>query len=216
MLITDDASSDRTAAIVKDYQNKDPRIRLFVNEKNQGAALTRNRSLGNAKGRFIAFLDSDDIWLPDKLEIQVDLAMRQKRPITFSSYKLIDENGKDLNKFVSSVKSIDYKGYLKNTIIGMSTAVIDRDIVSEEFSFVNIRTRQDTYLWITLLKRGHIAYGIDKVLAAYRVRDSSISANKVKAARRVWYLYYNLEKLGLIKSAYYFSFYIYNAIKKRI
>ena len=134
--------------------------------------------------------------------------------ISFTNYELVDEKSKSLNKFVKSVTKIDYHGYLKNTIIGMSTSMIDRSKTGF-FKFVNLRTRQDTYLWISLLKEGFYAYGIDSALAKYRVRNDSISANKISAARQVWYLYYNLEKLGFIKSAYYFTFYAYNAIKKR-
>ena len=105
---------------------------------------------------------------------------------------------------------------MKNTIIGMSTSITDSWLISNEFRFTNIRTRQDTYLWITLLKKGHKAYGINQILAKYRVRSNSISANKIKAAKRVWYLYYNLEKFGIVKSTYFFSFYVYNALKKRM
>ncbi|WP_089261687.1 hypothetical protein [Maribacter sedimenticola] len=137
-------------------------------------------------------------------------------PISFTSYELIDERGPQLNKIIQTVEEIDYYGYMKNTIIGMSTSMIDTLIIGNEFRFTNIRTRKDSYLWITLLKKGFKAYGINQVLAKYRVRTNSISANKIKAAKRVWYLYYNLEKLGIFKSTYFFSFYIFNAIKKRI
>ena len=216
LIITDDSSSDKTVTIIREFQEKDSRIKLYENTRNYGAAITRNRCLENATGRFIAFLDSDDLWFPNKLEIQVNLANSKNIPISFTSYQLINEVGEETGTPVRAVPQIDYRGYLKNTIIGMSTTMIDREIVSEEFSFVNIRTRQDTYLWITLLKRGHIAFGIEEVLASYRVRQTSISANKLKAAKRVWYLYYNLEKLGFFKAVYYFSFYAINALKKRI
>ncbi|RKR07169.1 teichuronic acid biosynthesis glycosyltransferase TuaG [Maribacter vaceletii] len=215
LIIIDDASIDKTIDILHEFANKDSRIKYLRNEKNSGAAITRNKGLDNAQGRFIAFIDSDDIWSKSKLEKQVNFMIDNNIPISFTSYSLINEKSVSLNKTIRSVPSIDYNGYLKNTIIGMSTAMIDTNIVSKDFRFVNIRTRQDTYLWITLLKKGHTAFGIDEILASYRVRKSSISANKFKAAKRVWYLYYNLEKLGLLKSAYNFSYYIFNALKKR-
>jgi len=98
----------------------------------------------------------------------------------------------------------------------MSTAMIDTSIVKKDFEFITLRTRQDLYLWITLLKRGHIAHGIPKVLTSYRVRSNSISSNKIAGAKKVWYLYYEVEKMGFFRSLYYFSFYVFNALKKRI
>ena len=215
LIIVDDASKDNTAEVLREYAHKDSRIKFFINKNNSGAATSRNKGLENSKGRFIAFVDSDDLWTSTKLEEQLAFMMDNNHAISFTSYSLINENGEKLHKRINCVPSIDYKGILKNTIIGMSTSMIDTNIVSEKFRFVNIRTRQDTYLWITLLKRGHTAHGLNKVLAHYRLRKDSISANKFKAAKKVWYLYYNLEKLGFFKSAYNFSFYIFNALKKR-
>lgn len=216
MILVDDASGDDTVGVIKSFAEKDPRIRFFVNEINSGAAVTRNKALENARGRFIAFLDSDDLWYPEKLAFQINFMTKNNYPISFTSYALVQEDSTPTEKVIHSVPELDYKAHLKNTIIGMSTAMIDTDIVGTGFSFVNIRTRQDCYLWITLLKAGHKAYGIDKILAAYRMRSGSISSNKIKGARRVWYLYYDLEKLGFFKSLYYFSFYAFNAIKKRV
>ncbi|MDM1060600.1 glycosyltransferase family 2 protein [Myroides odoratimimus] len=215
LLITDDCSSDSSIEVINEFVKKDSRIKLFKLEKNSGAAIARNNSLNNAKGKFIAFLDSDDVWLPNKLEKQVHFMEEHNIPISFTSYEVLDENLNSTNTIIKSVNEIDYSGYLKNTIIGMSTSMIDKDVVGK-FEFFNLRTRQDTYLWITLLKRGHKAYGILDILAQYRVRENSISANKWKAAKRVWYLYYELEDLGLFRSSYYFLCYMFNAIKKRL
>jgi teichuronic acid biosynthesis glycosyltransferase TuaG len=213
MIIVDDCSTDNTLEIIKE-NFKDSRIKLFENEVNYGAAVCRNIGLENSTGRFIAFIDSDDLWTNDKLEVQLNFMLNNNYEISFTNYELVDENSKSFNKFVKSITKIDYHGYLKNTIIGMSTSMIDMSKIGS-FKFVNIRTRQDTYLWISLLKKGFNAYGIDRNLAKYRVRNNSISANKISAAKQVWYLYYSLEKLGYIKSAYYFTFYAYNAIRKR-
>lgn len=214
MIIVDDCSTDETVSILKEFSKIDKRIKYYVNESNKGAAVSRNLGLESATGRFICFIDSDDLWEDNKLLTQINFMTLNNLPISFTEYNLIDEDCVSLNKIIRTVKEIDYIGYMKNTIIGMSTSMIDTTMV-KPFKFKNIRTRQDTYLWISLLKRGHKAYGIDTVLASYRVRADSISANKIKAAKRVWYLYYNLEKLGFFRSTYYFSHYIYNAIKKR-
>ncbi len=214
LIIVDDCSKDYSREIIVKFSEQYPNIKYVLLEKNSGAAEARNVALKLAKGRFIAFLDSDDLWAPMKLEKQIYFMLKDNLPISFTSYDLIDETGLKMNNTINSIEFLDYKGYLKNTIIGMSTSMIDTSLV-DRFEFLNLRTRQDTYLWITLLKRGHKAFGIEEVLAYYRVRNDSISANKIKAVRRVWYLYYNLENLGFVKSTYYFTHYIFNAIKKR-
>ena len=215
LLITDDFSSDNTVKIVKSFIKDDNRIRLFQFDKNSGAAMARNNSIKRALGRFIAFLDSDDTWLPNKLITQLKFMTYNKVPISFTSYFLMNEKGVLLNKTIKSIEKVNYHQYLKNTIIGMSTSMIDTSKVSH-IVFKDIRTRQDTYLWISLLKQGHAAYGISEPLGVYRVRGDSISANKIKSALQVWNLYFNFEKLGFIKSLYYLIFYLFNAIKKRI
>lgn len=216
LLIVDDASTDETFSILESLARKDRRIKPFLLENNSGAAVTRNKGLKEATGRYIAFLDSDDQWYPTKLEKQLAFVQEKRAPISFTSYDLVNEDNEALNKIIRCVPKLDYVSHFKNTIICTSTSMIDTELVGRDFSFVNIRTRQDCYLWITLLKRGHLAYGLDEVLMSYRVRKDSISANKFKAAAKVWYLYYDLEKLGFFKSAYYFSFYAFNAVKKRV
>lgn len=215
LIIIDDCSNDNTVEIIKSFESKDSRIKLVQLEINSGAAIARNRGLEIAKGRFIAFCDCDDIWFENKLEYQINFMLEKFIPISFTSYQLINENGESFNKAINAIDRITHLEYLKNTIIGMSTSMIDTSLV-KEFRFENIRTRQDTMLWITLLKRGHVAYGIKEVLVKYTVRSNSISANKFKAASKVWDLYYNMEKMGLFKSSYYFIFYVFNAIKKRL
>lgn len=216
LIIIDDKSQDRTEEIVGKITKIDKRIKLLTNSINEGAAVSRNRGLEEAKGQFISFLDSDDIWLDNKLDTQISFMRKHNYPISFTSYMLVNENGEFMNKVIKSVPSIGYKGLLKNTIIGMSTSMINRNIVDENFSFINIRSRQDYYLWLSLLKRGHIAYGIDEVTVKYRVRSNSISSNKIKGAKKVWDIYYKIEKLGMLKSSYYFVFYVFNAFKKRL
>lgn len=215
LLITDDCSLDNTFDILSEYSSKDERIKIFRLKNNSGAAVARNNSLYNAKGRFIAFCDCDDVWISEKLTKQVDFMKKNNFPISFTAYGVYSEDLLKENYDIRTPVSIDYYGYLKNTIIGMSTSMIDRNIV-KSFKFYNIRTRQDTYLWISLLKRGYIAYGLNEKLVKYRVRNNSISANKFKAAKRVWFLYYELEKLGFLKSLYYFCCYAKNALKKRL
>jgi len=216
MILVDDCSTDNSVEIVERIIGDNPKIKLIKHENNVGSAQSRNAALEVASGRFIAFLDSDDIWYPDKLENQVEFMLKRRVPISFTSYELIDENGVSKDHVIHSVDKLTQIDYLKNTIIGFSTSMIDTQIVGNSFRMMDIRTRQDTSLWITLLGKGYIAKGIDKVLTKYRVHSQSISANKVKAAKQVWNLYFHIHKFGLFRSIYYFSSYAFNAIKKRI
>jgi len=215
LIIVDDNSTDNSIKIIEQYAKTDARIKLLINPTNKGAAFSRNKALEHSRGRFIAFLDSDDIWEPEKLKFQIDFMIKHDCSISFTEYACFNE---DLSKklyIIHVPESIDYRGYLKNTIIGMSTSMIDKAKVGK-FGFFDLRTRQDTYLWITLLKNGHIAHGIQKCLAKYRARKTSISSNKIKAARQVWFLYHNLEQMNFFRAVYYFAFYVYNTLKKRI
>ena len=216
MIIVDDKSQDNSVEYIKNLIKDDHRIKLIELSENVGAAMARNKALEVVRGKYIAFLDSDDIWLPKKLEIQINFMQKKECPISFTSYQIIDENSNETNHIINTVESLNLKQYLKNTIIGFSTSMIDRELIKDEIKFLNIRIRQDTNLWITLLKQGYKAYGINEVLVKYRVHSNSISANKVKAAKGVWNLYFNIHKFGLIKSIYYFSFYAFSAVKKRI
>jgi teichuronic acid biosynthesis glycosyltransferase TuaG len=214
LIIVDDASTDDSRQLIEKYIDLDSRIKLFINKENLGAAKSRNYALQEAQGRFIAFLDSDDIWFVTKLEEQISFMLKKEIPISFTSYQLIDNQSDKINHIIHSVPVLNYQAYLKNTIIGFSTSMIDKDII-RDIRFVNIRTRQDTYLWISLLKKGFKAYGLKKVLVNYRVHDNSISSNKRKAAIQVWRIYRNFEKMSFLKAGYYFLFYIFNALKKR-
>jgi teichuronic acid biosynthesis glycosyltransferase TuaG len=216
MIIVDDCSTDNSVEITSRIIDTNPKIRLIKLKKNVGSALSRNSALQVAKGRYIAFLDSDDLWFPDKLEKQLLFMSERKIPISFTSYELIDENGINKMHTIHSVDKLNQIDYLKNTIIGFSTSMIDTKIVGNDFRMKDIRTRQDTSLWITLLGKGFFAYGINEVLVKYRTHSRSISANKIKAAKQVWNLYFNIHKIGLIKSIYCFSFYAFNAVKKRV
>lgn len=215
LLLIDDCSSDSSADIIKRYAKDDSRIKYIKLNKNSGAAVTRNTGLSNAEGRYIAFLDSDDIWKPTKLEKQMELLKSEKVGFCFTSYRYIQQNGEPMNKVARAPKKIDYNGLLKNTIIGCSTVLIDKKIIGE-FEMTNVRRGQDTATWLKLLKRTDFAYGIYEDLVWYRVVSGSLSDNKWIAIKRTWNTYRNVEKLSLPKAMYVFVFYAYNAVKKRI
>ena len=168
-----------------------------------------------AKGRFLAFLDSDDVWHPEKLEQQLRFMMERKIGFSYSSYDCIDEQGLPLEKSVKSAGTLDYNAYMHNTIIGCSTVMIDTTIIDNVF-VPNFRTSEDTAMWLNILKKGFLAYAIEQPLTSYRIRQHSASSNKLKASSDLWRVYRQQEKLSLFKALGCFFSYAYNAVKKRL
>ncbi|WP_053361356.1 glycosyltransferase family 2 protein [Bacillus sp. FJAT-27251] len=215
MVIVDDCSTDDTREKVKALGAGDNRIRLVCLEKNGGAAVARNRGLQLARGRYIAFLDSDDCWKPEKLEKQLSFMKENDYAFTFTAYDLIAPEGDYLNKQVWAPPQISYYDLLKNTIIGCLTVMIDREKTGS-FQMPNIRTRQDLATWLSILKQGHVAYGLNEVLAEYRTGNPSISKNKWKALKMNWFVYRKVEKLNVLKAFWCFSHYAVHAVAKRL
>lgn len=215
MLLVDDCSKDNSPSIIKEFQETDDRIKYIKLDENSGASVSRNTGIKNAKGRFIAFIDSDDLWEPKKLEKQISFMLQNNVGFSFTSYRYMKENGEPTNKIARAPQKIDYNGLLKNTIIGCSTVVIDRYIVGS-FEMPNVRRGQDTATWLKILREEAFAYGIEEDLVKYRLVGDSLSSNKVKAIKRTWNTYRNVENLGIFKSCYVFCFYAYNAVKKRL
>lgn len=215
MILIDDCSTDLSEKIIKEFIKYDNRIKYMKLKENSGAAVARNTGLNLAKGRYIAFLDSDDMWKEEKLEKQIYFMKNNNYGFTFTSYEMIDEYGSVASKVVNVPKQIDYNGLLKNTIIGCLTVVIDRKMIGD-FRMPLIRKGQDTATWLSILKKCEYAYSIKETLAYYRVVKGSISSNKIKALKRTWYVYRNIENIKFLKCIYFFSIYIFNAIKKRI
>lgn len=208
LIIVDDGSTDHTQRIVSSYT--DERIRYHKLEKNSGVAVAMNRALTLAKGELLAFLDADDFWKPEKLEVQVNFMERNHYGFTFSAYEILSPKG---NKVVRVPKQQNYDQYMFNTVIGTSAAMLDRVIVGD-FRMVNIKKDLDSMTWAKLLRQGHIAYGLDESLVYYRKVETSISNNKWKAAVNHWQNCRNIEKVPLIKCIYYFFGYSVNAFRK--
>jgi teichuronic acid biosynthesis glycosyltransferase TuaG len=215
MVLINDQSPDNSKEIILSLAAQDSRIRLVDLPENSGAAIARNTGIEAAHGEFIAFLDSDDLWHPQKLEKQIKFMLDNDYAFSFTAYELIDEDGDKMDKIVSVPQEINYHALLKNTIIGCLTVVLNRSKIGE-IKMLNIRTRQDFVLWLDILKRGNTAYGINEPLAYYRKVEGSISSNKIKTAKRNWQVYRKIEKLSLGYSAWCFMNYAYNAVKKRV
>lgn len=215
LLITDDCSTDRTTEIVQAFCQNEPRIDFVIAKQHSGIAGTRNQCLARAKGRFVAFLDNDDLWYPEKLEKQVRFMFETGAPFCYSAYELMHEDGTPKGKTIKTAGIITYDKYLRNTIIGSGTIMLDRDQTGPLVMPDNA-TSDDMALWCKILKDGHQAHPLPEVLMKYRVRSNSASANKLKAAKDVWLVYRNQEKLPYFRALSCFIGYAFNATIKRL
>lgn len=217
LLMVDDCSLDSSADIVKKYAKADSRIKYIKLKNNSGAAVARNKALHESKGRFIAYLDADDLWKKEKLEKQVKFMLENKYAFTCTDYEKLDENGNSLNKIVKIPRKVNYNLFLRNTIIQTVGVMVDAKLTGKKIlEMPNIRRRQDAATWCQLLKNGFDCYECPETLSYYRVVSNSLSSNKFKAIKMNWYWYRKIEKLSLWKTCYCFTGYAFNAVKKRI
>jgi teichuronic acid biosynthesis glycosyltransferase TuaG len=217
MLIVDDASSDNTFELASDI--KDPRIIVLQIKKNSGVAVARNTALQHASGRFIAYLDSDDLWLHDKLEKQVGFMLDHNIGFSCVSYEVIDDIGKPLGKCVYMKEKLDYRGYLLNNLIQTVGVMIELEIIDRQYlvmpTFLEIQGSEDAVTWRQILKNDHICYGMQQVLARYRRASKSLSSNKFRAVMRYWHVTRNIEKLPFFFACRCFVRYAFLAVWKR-
>lgn len=205
MILVDDCSTDNSLNVIQPFIEQDSRIKLIQLPENSGAAVARNAAIEAARGQYIAFLDSDDIWLPDKLQKQLNFMEKNNYPFVFSAYDKIDNKG-EIFGHVGVPNKVSYIDILKTCSIGCLTVVYDTECFGKVYMPL-IRKRQDFGLWLRLLKKTNYAYGLNETLAQYRVHSDSISANKVNAAIFTWCLYRDIEQLNIAKSLYYFIHY---------
>ncbi len=207
MIIVDDCSPDNGAGIaeVNKYAQNDQRVHLIASKENRGSSGARNIALKAAKGRYIAFLDSDDIWHPDFLEKQISFMNSKNAPLVFSSYRRIDEITKEeiLRPFIVP-PTVTYRSLLKTCPIFPSTAIYDTEKTPKIFFNEALGSMRDDYVyWLTMFQDIKTGYGNPEILVDYRMRKSSVTNNKTKVIRPQWNVLYHVEKLGLLKSAYY-------------
>lgn len=200
IILIDDASTDNSWKIIKDYIAKDTRIRTHRLDFNIGTGGARNKGIELAEGRYIAFLDSDDLWHPNKLEKQLNFMKKNKHAFTFTSYTQIKEKGEELKK-IQACKEINYNKALLYNPIGCLTVILDTKQLGKSY-MPPIRKRQDYALWLQILKKTN-AYGLADNLAYYRIREKSISFNKVDLLKFQWQLFREIEQFSLFKSCIY-------------
>ncbi len=202
MLIVDDCSKDNTKEIVEKYLENDSRVKYFRLENNSGAAIARTTSMNLAEGEYMAFCDSDDLWMPDKLERQLAFMKSNGYLFTCTAYKRIDEEGKILGKSVKSKNKCDYNRLLLDCPVGNSTVMYNVNVLGK-FKVPNIRKRNDDALWLQMLKKEKYIWGMPEVLMKYRIRRNSISRNKFDLIKYHWYLYRKIEHLSFFRSVFH-------------
>lgn len=214
LLLVDDHSTDKSMEIMSKFANEDSRIKILQTPHNSGAAVARNIGLENARGQYIAFVDSDDKWKENKLAAQIGAMKQKDYGFTYTNFEMVSEKNEVIKDKVSLPEKLNYSALLKNTAIACSTVIIDKAVFGD-FRMPEVRKGQDTATWLMLLRGGETAYLVDKVLGSYRIVKGSISSNKIQALKRTWNTYRNLEKLPLPKAIYYFISYSWNAFKRR-
>ena len=213
LILVDDVSTDRSVEIIKEYGEEHSEIVYFLQTENSGAGVARNKALEIAKGQYVAFLDADDLWVPEKTERQIQLMRRKNSSFSYAAIEMIDEFGKMVKGKRSIKESCDYKYLLQNTIIATSSVIVDRNVFGD-FRMSSRRGGQDYATWLSLLRNGTVACGINETMVKYRVGNDSLSSNKFKSIKQVWEIQTRDEGIGKISAAFHVMCFAFNALKK--
>ena len=212
LLVVNDCSTDKTAMLAEAIVKKDDRVRLISNEKNSGVSYTRKHGLEEASGEWVAILDSDDAWAPEKLEKQINLQKKTNADLLFTGSAFMDADGKPIDWYLAAPAEVTYRQLLKQNVLSNSSALVRKELYAKYYA-VGDGMHEDFALWLNILKDGRKAYGVDEPLLIYRIAKSSKSGNKFKAAKMNWNTYRYIG-LNPIEAAYYEGWYmIKNVIK---
>lgn len=215
IIMIDDGSTDDTLEKIKRFE--DERIRVYSNQENCGPAATRNRGIDTARGRYLAYMDADDLCTSNKIEKQVCFMKETDCAFSFTGYQFADETGVRNGKVVNVPDVVDYEYALRHTVISTITVMFDRYKIPNEILYMPLDARaEDTATWWKILRNGYKAYSINEPLSVYRRHRGSRSSNKASAVYGVWRMYRRNEQLGLLKSMVCFVSYLWNAVKRRI
>lgn len=214
LIVVDDRSADETCRIVEAFASRHPRIRLVALKENGGVSNARNIGLAAAKGKYIAFLDSDDIWLEDKLSRQVSYMEKELLPLTFCAYNRIDEQGKIISGQIPVPRTVNYNALLAHNVVIFSTSMMLKSAIGDiKFSRAG---HEDWIFLLQLLKKCGQGYGINQPLVYYRVRQNSVSSNKLKAIGYTWKIFRESEGINFFRSAILLGRYAVSASLKRL
>jgi len=214
LLLVDDCSKDSSRELIESVG--DPRVKLIRQETNQGAYAARNRGLSEAEGRYIAFVDADDLWEPVKLEHELAYLRENNAGFVFTGYEFADENGEGTGAIVRVPKILPYRSALHNTTIFTSTVMIDRNIIPDDLIKMPHIKSEDTATWWNIMKAGYTAYGLNENLVRYRRSSGSLSSNKFEAQRRIWRLLRDIAGLNVIASCWHFCLWAVLAVWRRL
>lgn len=214
LIIIDNNSNDSSADMIANYCNSDSRI-ISLRCLESGPAYARNLGIKKAGGRYIAFLDSDDIWLKDKLKLQIEFMLSNEYAFTHTNYEEIIESGEKTGRIIGQPSKLSYEDLLKSCQIGCLTAIYDTHVIGKHYMPL-IKKRQDYALWLSILKQHPYAYCLPEVLALYRVHSSgSVSSNKLLNVKYNWQLFRNVEKFSIVLSSYYVAWNILRKVFRR-
>lgn len=224
LILVDDCSPDESGNIADAMIRRlkeagdipEGKIRLIRKPVNEGAARARNTGIEDAKGRYIAFLDADDLWYPEKLEKELAFLQEKNAGFVYTSYQFGDEAARPTGKTVRVKDTLQFGQALTRTIIFTSTVLFDTEKVPKNLIHMPNIASEDTATWWTILKSGVTAYGLDELLVIYRRPSSSLSANKGKAIVRIFRLYREIAGLGIVPSCFYMIGWAWNATVRRV
>ncbi|MEZ5069635.1 MAG: glycosyltransferase family 2 protein [Bacteroidales bacterium] len=203
LILIDDASSDGTREVLKEYESSDSRVRIILNNQNSGAGISRNKGIKAARGTYIAFLDSDDAWDRNKLASQISFMQTHGYTFSYTKYAYMNESGCVIRKRNLAPNSCGYLRLLLQDCIGCSTVVINVEQLGKAY-MPELRNRQDWALWLTYIKRAGRAHGMNKSFTNYRMMKGSISSNKFRLFRFHWKVYHEIEQYGVFVSSLLF------------
>ena len=216
LILVENGSTDDSVEKLNRLSELDSRIKVIDLHESASAARARNAGIDASSGRYIAFLDADDLWRIEKLEKELNFLKSKNAAFVFTGYEFGDDEAKPTGKIVKVPESINHTQAMKNTTIFTSTVMFDTKLVDKEELHMPEIKSEDTALWWKVLRKGYLAYGLDENLVIYRRPSKSLSSNKFEAIRRIWYLYRKWEQLSFIKSAWYFMHWAARAVIRRI
>ena len=217
LILVDDHSTDDSAQILRRLASDDGRIRLAATGAEQhGAAAARNLGTQSASGQYLAFLDADDLWMPEKLEKELDFLRKKDAAFAFTAYEFGDETARGTGKIVHVPPVLSYRRALSRTVIFTSTVLFDLSRIKKELLYMPDVGSEDTATWWRILRSGYFAYGLDETLTVYRRPKKSLSSNKFTALTRIWDLYRKQEGLSVLASAWHFGFWALFATLRRL
>lgn len=212
LLVVNDCSKDRTVELVKSIAATDSRVRLISNVKNSGVSYTRKHGLEEAQGAWIAILDSDDAWAPEKLEKQIALQKKMNADLLFTGSAFMDSDGQPIDWYLHAPAEVTYRQLLKQNVLSNSSALVRKELYAKYYA-IGDGMHEDFAIWLSILKEGKKAYGVDEPLLIYRIAKSSKSGNKVKAAKMNWNTY-RYVGLNVVEAAYYEAWYMFKNVMK--